>query len=481
MVSAPSQTTCESLECSKGTGQFPPFCSDLNTHTQFKSKSNIVLRDYQEDGVKWMIARERVPFRGGFLCDEMGLGKTIQMLTLVETLRGSTLVVAPKSVVHQWTQEIKRFRLQDIVTVCTYHKIPEPGSYFHRIILDEGHEARNKSTKTHKSLKALEYKKCWIVTGTPVFNSISDFVNLASFIGTTKLEIQQDLEKVRDCIVLRRTKAQITQPTKCIIHNEELEMSEDEKTLYTNIYMKCCQRYRSIIFKHRKNDEEEEDTSKGTIEIMELYLRCRQAMIWPKLIDADVDIHTTRKFERLRELIESHPDEKSIIFAHFHAEMNELVRIFKSTHTVFRIDGSVSEESRVSQISTFQKTQNTKCIFVIQIKAGGQGINLQAASRVYITSPAWNPATELQAVCRAYRIGQTRDVHVTRLIYTCNDQIPSVEESIQVLQNHKTVLTSEVLAEPTIQPPGRKMTAVELKKFFSGQSTANASGDQDSG
>lgn len=472
MVSVPSQTTSVSLECSTGNAQSLPLCSGLNTATGLKSRSNIVLRDYQVDGVKWMISMERYPEKGGFLCDEMGLGKTIQMLSLVETLGGATLVVTPKSVMHQWVSEIKRFGLTDYVTVCTYHKIPGPGSYFHRIILDEGHEARNKSTKTHRALKALEYDKCWVVTGTPVFNSISDFVNLASFIGVTKLAIQQDLEAVRDHIVIRRTKAQITQPTKCFIHNEELKMSEAEDTMYTNMYLKCCERYRALMFKIRQQNKDDEDleNNKGTIEIMELYLRCRQVMIWPGLLEDDWDL-PTNKFERLRELVNSHPDEKTLVFCHFKGEMNQIVKMFSETHTVFRLDGSVSEDSRILQMKRFQNSKNTKCLFVIQIKAGGQGINLQSASRVYITSPAWNPATELQAICRAYRIGQTRDVHVTRLIYTCDGKVPSVEESIQVLQNHKSVVTSEVLAEPALEPVGKKMTAVELKKFFSGQSS----------
>lgn len=473
MASVPSQTTSESLECSKGNAQSPPFCSDLNTFTHLKPASNIILRDYQEDGVRWMIGREKRNLKGGFLCDEMGLGKTIQMLTLVNTLGGSTLVVTPKSVMHQWVAEIKRFELTEHVTVCTYHKIPGPGTCFHRVILDEGHEARNKSTKTHRALKSLVYDKCWIVTGTPVFNSISDFVNLASFVGITKLSIQQDLEGIRDQIVIRRTKAQITQPTKCFIHNEELKMSEAEDTLYTNIYLKCCQRYRALMFKIRQQNKDEDgdlENNKGTIEIMELYLRCRQVMIWPGLIEGDWD-GPTNKFERLRELVNSHPDEKTLVFSHFRGEMNQIVKMFSGTHRVFRLDGSVSEDSRILQMKKFQASKDPRCIFVIQIKAGGQGINLQSASRVYITSPAWNPATELQAICRAYRIGQTRDVHVTRLIYTCDGEVPSVEESIQVLQNHKSIVTSEVLAEPAIEPVGKRMTAVELKKFFSGQST----------
>lgn len=463
MASGSSQTTCEPREYSTGSEPSPPSLSDSKTFRKHGSYRDIVLRDYQEDGIQWMINRERYPNKGGFLCDEMGLGKTIQMLMLVKTLGGSTLVVTPKSVAHQWNTEIKRFELEESVCVTTYQKIPEAGVFFQRIILDEGHEVRNRGTKMHKALKALKFNKCWIVTGTPVFNSISDFVNLASFIDVDKLDIQRDLEYVRDKVVLRRTRATIGNKTKCFIENIDLNMSPVEESLYFAVYEKCLQKYKNIIF---KKFDEDNPNNKGSIEIMELFLRCRQMMIWPKMVLDEEAPDTTVKFEKLKEFINEHPDENTIIFSHFHAEMNQLCKMFRETHKVFRLDGSVNEESRISQIEKFQKSKGA--IFIIQIKAGGQGINLQSASRVYITSPAWNPATELQAICRAYRIGQTRDVYVKRLVYTC-DQVPSIEESIQELQNHKLVITSDVLADPSLAPVSRRVTATELKKFFQGQ------------
>ena len=423
------------------------------------------MRDYQEDGVAWMKAREEKSI-GGFLCDEMGLGKTIQMLTLIgsnSSEMSRTLIVCPKSVCHQWVTETEKFGLTDNVQITTYQKIPPETSYFHRIILDEGHEVRNKSTQTHRKIKCLRYRKFWIVTGTPVFNTIADFVNLASFIGIDKLDIQRDLEGVRDEIVLRRTRSMVGRTTKCYIDNIDLKMSASEESLYLNVYEKSVQKFKEIVGKPPITDKDTGE-KKGSIEIMELFLRCRQVMIWPKMVSDECEIDTTVKFDKLRELVNEHPDENAIIFAHFHMEMNQLVAMFRKTHQVFRLDGSVPEETRISQIKKFQKSKGA--IFIIQIKAGGQGINLQSASRVYITSPAWNPATELQAICRAYRIGQMRDVCVKRLVYTC-DTVPSIEESIQELQNHKLVLTSEVLADPSLAPIGRRVTATELKKFFS--------------
>ena len=113
-------------------------------------------------------------------------------------------------------------------------------------------------------------------------------------------------------------------------------------------------------------------------------------------------------------------------------------------------------------------------MFVIQIKSGGQGLNLQEATRVYITAPSWNPATELQAIARSHRTGQTHKVVVRKLIYAGTDELPSIEESMMELQGHKSVICSEVLNDPRLagQIPACKkgtteaLTIREIKKIF---------------
>jgi SNF2 family DNA or RNA helicase len=106
-------------------------------------------------------------------------------------------------------------------------------------------------------------------------------------------------------------------------------------------------------------------------------------------------------------------------------------------------------------------------VFIIQIKSGGQGLNLQEATRVYITSPSWNPATELQAVGRSHRSGQTKPVYVKKFIY--ND---TVEEEMVALQGHKSVVCAEVLndkrLEDQIPVKERKstMSILDIKKIF---------------
>ena len=403
-----------------------------------------------------MLERERnLEHSGGILCDEMGLGKTIQMFSLIlnSPAGGNTLVICPKSVVHQWEQE--SFRIGVPVTVTTYHQVEKlMGTRWTRIILDEAHEVRNAKSKTHRRIKTLKYTYAWMVTGTPVYNSISDFAALASFIGYTRMDIQRYDEQIRRDIVLRRTKDDMQEfrLPKCHIETVDVPMEPEEQDLYANLYAGFCGKAELI-------------TSRDTMELLEMFLRLRQFMILPSMVPGVEFEGTFSKMARLFELLGTHPDEKALVFTQFHAESDFIqARAKRNGWPVCRIDGSVDEEARVHQIEKFKKGSG-RSVFIIQIKAGGQGLNLQEATRVYIMGPSWSPATELQAISRAHRTGQTKEVRVVRLVSVCTG-VPSIEESIQELQNHKMVVTSEVLSDPRLVPIGRRMTAVELKKFF---------------
>jgi SNF2 family DNA or RNA helicase len=173
--------------------------------------------------------------------------------------------------------------------------------------------------------------------------------------------------------------------------------------------------------------------------------------------------------ETLFEMVESHPNEKSLIFCQFRGEMNYIQNQLKCP--VFRIDGSVSKEERVKQIEGFKKAVSG-AVFIIQIKSGGQGLNLQEATRVYITGPSWNPATELQAIGRSHRTGQTQPVYVKKLVYKECPRFVSVEEEMMALQGHKSIVCSKVLNDERIEkqiPVNRtssKISILDIKKIF---------------
>jgi len=458
---------------------------------------------YQRDGVRWMLNRERAEgIKGGFLCDEMGLGKTIEVIaTMLGNRKRHSLIIAPKSVLTQWRDEIRKFsgrminvhvwdgpgrvqssaKLREYDVIITSYSLLINDGPLHkikwdRLVMDEGHEIRNSKSKTCISIRSLSSTIRWIVSGTPIFNSIRDFVTLAGVVGIPQGMVQAYTEATREKYVLRRTKEDVCKFNErlslppCDFENLELEMNPEEKQLYKLVYQTSKETVQEIL---------RNKTQGVAMLVIECILRTRQAMIMPQLYydgialkeDRDPEIFKGRskKHDTLVELINSHPKEKSLIFCQFVGEMDEIQRRLVGTET-YRIDGSVSKEAREARIEAF-KNSKKGCAFIIQIKAGGVGLNLQEATRVYIMGPNWNPATELQAIARAHRTGQVNKVYVKKLVYTGSDELPSIEQTIMEIQNHKALVCAEVLNDPRLgsQIPKSKATYTiqDLKKLFS--------------
>lgn len=460
------------------------------------------LLPHQHAGVSWLLQRERaLDYPGGFLCDEMGLGKTVQLIaTMLQNPMRRTLVIVPKSIVTQWRAEIEKFapgmtvHLFDgtkryvnttaQVTVASYSVLPQRkggpvcpllGFTWDRVILDEGHEIRNAKSKTHITCRALMARVRWVVTGTPIFNSIKDFAALAIFLGIPKSHVQCYTDDIRAKYLLRRTKADCERFTlpPCDIETVELDMNPEESLLYERVWRESQQTVSDIVATGEAN--------KHHMEILEALLRVRQVMAWPQLYtdgmamkngtDPEAWTGGSTKMDTLIESIKSHPTEKTLVFAQFIGEMDEMhVRLKAAGFRVYRIDGGVDTDNRAMRIERFKKTQKP-AVFIIQIKAGGVGLNLAEASRVYITSPAWNPATELQAIARAHRNGQLRKVYVKKLIYKGSEQLPSIEQSILDLQGHKSAVCAEVLQDERLRSqlptaPKNEVTVRAVRKIF---------------
>jgi SNF2 family DNA or RNA helicase len=458
-------------------------------YTRAVSLLNGQLYQHQKEGVSWLLSMENLSkgSKGGFLCDEMGLGKSVQIIsTILGNVKRNTLIVVPKSIVTQWKKEITHFApslnvfiydgpdrtrnpnnlLESDVVITPYSLLTEDTMMLHRIkwgriVLDEGHEIRNPSSSKFKSVCQLHADIRWILSGTPVFNSMKDFVTLCTFIGVDRKLVQAMTSKVKKLYILRRTKDDI--PTleipECKFENVELEMYPEERELYKHAFIESQETikdiFRSSINVHMYN-----------MEIFECLLRARQTMIYPQMyIDGIAKKHgeipefwegRSKKMETLFKLISDHPDEKTLVFCQFKQEMDYIYENLSCS--VFRIDGSVSKEDRETQLKLFNEAPQDS-VFLIQVKVGGQGLNIQCASRVYFTAPCWNPATELQAIGRAHRSGQKRTVYVKKLVYIDTPGYPSVEQAMIALQGHKSLLSAEVLNDERITtqiPTGNK-------------------------
>jgi SNF2 family DNA or RNA helicase len=352
------------------------------------------------------------------------------------------------------------------------HRIP-----WSRVILDEAHEIRTLRSKRHKAAALFKSDIRWVVSGTPVYNSMKDFVSLCLFLGLSKSHVQAKTKEIRETYVLRRTKEDVARFNQrlelppCDFQNVEIEMYREEKNLYESVFETNQERISRLV-KYSTN------IGMNHMDILECLLRIRQVMVHPQLYlsgiaakrghEPEMWEHRSKKLDTLMDLVREHPTEKTLIFCQFIQEMNMIEERLEGP--VFRIDGSVDKDERVRQIEGFKRTVGGAS-FVIQIKAGGQGLNLQEATRVYITAPSWNPATELQAIARSHRTGQTQKVYVKKLVCTGDDTYPSVEETIMNLQGHKSIICAEVLNDPRLiqQIPTRTrstMTLADILNIF---------------
>ncbi|MEJ2053996.1 MAG: C-terminal helicase domain-containing protein [Calditrichaceae bacterium] len=128
-----------------------------------------------------------------------------------------------------------------------------------------------------------------------------------------------------------------------------------------------------------------------------------------------------------------------LIFSQFVQMLQIIKRNFDANNVPYSyLDGSTKD--RETPVNEFQEDENVQ-IFLISLKAGGTGLNLTAADYVIHYDPWWNPAVEMQATDRAYRIGQTRKVFAYKMISK-----DSVEEKIVKLQNKKRDLVNSLIS-----------------------------------
>ena len=141
------------------------------------------------------------------------------------------------------------------------------------------------------------------------------------------------------------------------------------------------------------------------------------------------------KWHVLRKLLQFWHDEggnKILVFSHSVRLLKMLQTLFLGvSYNVSYLDGSMSYDDRFAVVREFN-TDPTQFVFLISTKAGGVGLNITSANKVVVVDPNWNPSYDLQAQDRAYRIGQTRDVEVFRLVSQ-----GTIEEIIYARQIYK--------------------------------------------
>lgn len=435
------------------------------------------LREYQRQGLGWMQFLEMFRF-GGCLADDMGLGKTVQVTALLagrhlatRRRRPPSIVIVPRSLVHNWTSELSRFapglsvvdytgpgrdfsaiEAADVV-VTTYGVVRREiealeGIRFESVILDEAQAIKNPHSSVSKAARQLRAAHRLAVSGTPVENrleelwSIFEFLNpgmlgsLQDFVARTKAGDDESLALLARGLaplLLRRTKEEVL---------GELP-PKTELTLYVDLQDAERVEYERLRDFYRASLSDKVESlgwSGAKIHVLEALLRLRQAACHMALIDSSFSQVPSAKLELLIGQLESvvRSGHKALVFSQF-TRLLELVRRRLEAHemTFEYLDGKTQDRQAV--VTRFQN--DPACgVFLISLRAGGCGLNLTSSDYVFILDPWWNPAVEAQAIDRAHRYGQERPVFAYRLIAR-----DTVEEKILVLKDQKRRLANAIL------------------------------------
>jgi superfamily II DNA or RNA helicase len=426
-----------------------------------------VLRPYQKEGVSWLrfLSRNRL---GGILADEMGLGKTVQALAFLRLLQGTSLVVCPSALLFNWAREAQKF-VPELKVLCVegttrdklFPKIPSSDlvltSYpllrrdfdkyrrfeFAAVFLDEATHIKNPDTQNAQAAMALRARHRFVLTGTPVENSVRDLWSITEFVLPGYLGPRTDfreryelpiakgseperarLAKRLRPILLRRLKQEVAKDLPNKIEQVSFcELSEAQRELYQKLHEEGRRKIEKLC--------DSKEQGRARMATLITLLRLRQVCCDLRLLGQ----HTERpsgKIELLRELLEEAIDggHRVLVFSQFVA-MLKLISAQLELEGISHcyLDGDTKDRAKV--IDRFEQSSEAP-VFLISLKAGGTGLNLSSADTVIHFDPWWNPAVEAQATDRAHRIGQKRVVTSYKLI--CRN---TVEEKILNLQRKK--------------------------------------------
>ncbi len=447
------------------------------------------LRPYQRRGYSWMsYLRDRG--LGACLADDMGLGKTIQVISLwlrdQAGLKQShpSLLVCPTSIVTNWKTELGRFapdlkvlihhgsgrvkgeafveaaEAVDIV-ITTYSLTHRDKEILQNVswlglVIDEAQNIKNPSSLQSRAVRSLPSTYRVALTGTPIENRLTDLWSLMDFLHPKLLgshqgfrrrfalpierygdeERRANLKELVGPFILRRLK---TDPEVAPELPEKVE---------SKVFCRLTKEQRRLY--HQAADElMKEVTEADGIErkglVLKLLTQLKQLCNHPRLYQKDESAWQGRsgKLERLEEMLEEllASGDRSLIFSQFAGFARQLSGYLEERLSceVLCLHGALSRPQRDEMVTRFQSPYGPP-VFVISLKAGGVGLNLTRASKVFHFDRWWNPAVENQATDRAYRIGQSQNVQVFKFISS-----GTLEEKIDALLERKSELSESVI------------------------------------
>ena len=447
------------------------------------SLSNI-MRGYQVYGFKWFKTLEHYKF-GGILADDMGLGKTLQAISMLLDAKNSgeethTLIVSPASLVYNWKEEFQKYapmlkvglvvgnqqeRAEIIqkyeesdVLVTSYDLLKRDiaeyaDAAFTYQIIDEAQYIKNYNTAAAKSVKVINSKHRFALTGTPIENRLSELWSIFDYLmpgflygyETFRKELETPIVKYKDEEASKRLKKMVAP---FILRRLKANVLSDlpdklEEVRYAKLEKEQQKLYDGQVIHMKKMLEAQkgEDFQKNKLQVLAELTKIRQICCDPQLL-FDKYAGGSAKREACMELIQSamEGEHKILVFSQFTSMLELLeVELKKAGITYYKITGETSKQKRVEMVNAFNEDETP--VFLISLKAGGTGLNLTGADVVIHYDPWWNLAAQNQATDRAHRIGQTKRVSVYKLIVK-----DTIEEKIVKMQESKRDLADAILS-----------------------------------
>ena len=457
-------------------------------------KLNATLRPYQEEGFDWLVFMRDNSF-GAVLADDMGLGKTVQLITYLLNVHarpettGPSLIICPTSVLGNWQKEIERFapsltvhthygpsrekdddftallaQKRPDVILTTYGTATQDGemlgeTVFTSITLDEAQNIKNMQTKQSRAIRKLQGQHHIALTGTPIENRLSelwaifDFIHKGYFgsfrtftdqfiIPIERDDSERDKQKLRAKIrpfLLRRTKNDpdlLLNLPKKLEQNEYCPLTTEQAALYESFLDETKFKLQTLTGFEKKGL------------VLTMLSRLKQLCNHPALFLKEPNRpagEMLKQSEKLKSIVSmaagiAENNEQCIIFTQY-IGMGQLIQhCLSELHNIDVpfLTGSMPKGQRDRLVDDFQKGEFP--VFILSLRAGGTGLNLTAANHVLHADRWWNPAVENQATDRAYRIGQTKFVHVHKFV-----TIGTIEEKIDKMLEEKAALSADLI------------------------------------
>uniref|UniRef100_A0A8C5DXW6 Chromodomain helicase DNA binding protein 1-like n=1 Tax=Gouania willdenowi TaxID=441366 RepID=A0A8C5DXW6_GOUWI len=456
--------------------------------------SGIQLRSYQLDGVQWLVQSLSAQ-QGCILGDEMGLGKTCQTISLLLYMSGALgkkgpfLVLSPLSVLENWRKELESFAPS--LTVLCYMGDKERRAHIQKetttqdfhvllttyevLVVDEAHRLKNQNSLLHKTLTEFSVGFRMLLTGTPIQNNLLELYSLLSFIQPSVFtaddaesfvssfsNVQNEPALVLEPFLLRRVKSEVA-----------LDLpKKTELVMYHGMSALQKKYYKAVLMK----DLEAFGNEQGRNRLLNILMNLRKCVDHPYLFNGV----EPEPFEMGEHLVEASGKlcllDSMLTFLHkgghrvlLFSQMTRMLDILQDYmeyrgYSYERLDGSVRGEERNLAVKNF--SSKDIFIFLLSTKAGGVGMNLQAADTVIFFDSDFNPQNDLQAAARCHRLGQNRPVKVIRLLAR-----DTVEEIMYSRAVSKLQLTNAVIEEGRFSLTGQAQSATaglqlsEILKF----------------